>query len=424
MFGHEKGAFTGATQAHLGWFEAAQGGTLLLDEIGELSLPLQVKLLRVLQEREITRVGSRKAIKIDVRVIAATHVDLAQAIRERRFREDLFYRLNIAVVPLPPLRQRRETSRCWHSISSPCMHAALAVRRVACRLTRWKRARHSWPGNIRELENTLHNAVLLSRDETLTPTQLRLAGYSERAYSETDDSTLDSFLRQQITREPQQLFDRVIQSLISNALEIADNNQTQAATLLGISRHTLRTHLAQMGVIKGRRKSAVMAFPHVSGVARPERELRIGFQKFGNLGVLKARQTLEQCFNQQGISVVWSEFPAGPQLLYALQNNEIDFGTTGEVPPIFAQASGNAVTYIAGSHRHRAASGLWCHATVLSTTGRFAGKRISVNKGSNVHWLLLQLLEEAGIGLDEIKVVYTPPKYPLTASDYLAVDAG
>ena len=100
LFGHEKGAFTGAVQGHPGWFEAAEGGTLLLDEIGELSLPLQVKLLRVLQEREITRVGSRKAIKVDVRVIAATHVDLMQAIRERRFREDLYYRLNIAIVPL------------------------------------------------------------------------------------------------------------------------------------------------------------------------------------------------------------------------------------------------------------------------------------------------------------------------------------
>ncbi len=108
LFGHEKGAFTGAQQGQPGWFEAAEGGTLLLDEIGELSLPLQVKLLRVLQEREITRVGSRKAIKVNVRVIAATHVDLAQAIRERRFREDLYYRLNIAVVPLPPLRQRRQ----------------------------------------------------------------------------------------------------------------------------------------------------------------------------------------------------------------------------------------------------------------------------------------------------------------------------
>jgi len=425
LFGHEKGAFTGATQAHPGWFEAAQGGTLLLDEIGELSLPLQVKLLRVLQEREITRVGSRKAIKIDVRVIAATHVDLAQAIRERRFREDLFYRLNIAVVPLPPLRQRREDIPllAQHFLSLYARRLGRPARRLSPDALEALRD-YSWPGNIRELENTLHNAVLLSRDETLTPTQLRLAGYSERAYSETDDSTLDSFLRQQITREPQQLFDRVIQSLISNALEIADNNQTQAATLLGISRHTLRTHLAQMGVIKGRRKSAVMTFAHASGAARPERELRIGFQKFGNLGVLKARQTLEQCFNQQGISVVWSEFPAGPQLLYALQNNEIDFGTTGEVPPIFAQASGNAVTYIAWEPPAPGSVGIVVpRDSTIHSLADLRGKRISVNKGSNVHWLLLQLLEEAGIGLDEIKVVYTPPKYPLTASDYLAVDA-
>lgn len=132
LFGHEKGAFTGATQAHPGWFESAQGGTLLLDEIGELSLPLQVKLLRVLQEREFTRVGSRKPIKVDVRVIAATHVDLAQAIRERRFREDLFYRLNIAVVPLPPCVSGAKTSRCWLSISLTCIHDASVARQGGC----------------------------------------------------------------------------------------------------------------------------------------------------------------------------------------------------------------------------------------------------------------------------------------------------
>ncbi|MXP52913.1 sigma-54-dependent Fis family transcriptional regulator [Pantoea sp. Seng] len=425
LFGHEKGAFTGATQAHPGWFESAQGGTLLLDEIGELSLSLQVKLLRVLQEREITRVGSRKPIKVDVRVIAAAHVDLAQAIRERRFREDLYYRLNIAVVPLPPLRQRRDDIPllAQHFLSLYARRLGRPVRRLSPDALEVL-LEYSWPGNIRELENTLHNAVLLSREETLTPAHLRLTRYNEQGFNNAEASTLDNFLRQQLSTKPNQLFDRVITSLITHALDFTEHNQTQAAALLGISRHTLRTHLAHQGMIKGRRKVASCIATASADEPHQERELRIGYQKFGNLGVLKARQSLEQCFAQQGVSVLWSEFPAGPQLLYALQNNEIDFGTTGEVPPIFAQANGNAVTYIAWEPPAPSSVGIVVPIdSDIRSIADLRGKRISVNKGSNVHWLLLQLLEEAGIALDELKVVYAPPKYPLTASDYLAVDA-
>ncbi len=425
LFGHEKGAFTGATQAHPGWFESARGGTLLLDEIGELSLSLQVKLLRVLQEREITRVGSRKPIKVDVRVIAATHVDLAQAIRERRFREDLYYRLNIAVVPLPPLRQRRDDIPllAQHFLSLYARRLGRPVRRLSPDALEVL-LEYSWPGNIRELENTLHNAVLLSREETLTPAHLRLTRYSEQGFNNAEASTLDNFLRQQLSTKPNQLFDRVITSLITHALDFTEHNQTQAAALLGISRHTLRTHLAHQGMIKGRRKAANYIATASADEPNQECELRIGYQKFGNLGVLKARQSLEQCFAQQGVSVLWSEFPAGPQLLYALQNNEIDFGTTGEVPPIFAQANGNAVTYIAWEPPAPSSVGIVVPIdSDIRSIADLRGKRISVNKGSNVHWLLLQLLEEAGIALDELKVVYAPPKYPLTASDYLAVDA-
>ncbi|MBK0090039.1 sigma-54-dependent Fis family transcriptional regulator [Erwinia sp. S59] len=425
LFGHEKGAFTGATQAHPGWFESAQGGTLLLDEIGELSLSLQVKLLRVLQEREITRVGSRKPIKVDVRVIAATHVDLAQAIRERQFREDLYYRLNIAVVPLPPLRHRRDDIPllAQHFLSLYARRLGRPVRRLSPDALEVL-LEYSWPGNIRELENTLHNAVLLSREETLTPTHLRLTRYSEQGFSHAEESTLDNFLRQQLSTKPNQLFDRVIASLITHALEFTEHNQTQAAALLGISRHTLRTHLAHQGMIKGRRKTTSHVATASVNEPNQERELRIGYQKFGNLGVLKARQSLEQCFAKKGVSVLWSEFPAGPQLLYALQNSEIDFGTTGEVPPIFAQANGNAVTYIAWEPPAPNSVGIIVpNNSDIRSIADLRGKRISVNKGSNVHWLLLQLLEEAGIALDELKVVYAPPKYPLTASDYLAVDA-
>jgi DNA-binding NtrC family response regulator len=241
LFGHEKGAFTGAVQSHPGWFEAAEGGTLLLDEIGELSLPLQVKLLRVLQEREITRVGSRKAIKVNVRVIAATHVDLAQAIRERRFREDLYYRLNIAIVPLPPLRQRRQDipQLANHFLTLYARRLGRPTRRLAPE-TLARLMDYPWPGNIRELENTLHNAVLLSKEEEITPAQLRLSTLHDTPATATDNE-LDSFIYQQLNQPGEALWERITGALIRGAMAHCDDNQSQAAALLGISRHTLRT---------------------------------------------------------------------------------------------------------------------------------------------------------------------------------------
>ncbi|QKJ87166.1 sigma-54-dependent Fis family transcriptional regulator [Paramixta manurensis] len=424
LFGHEKGAFTGATQTHQGWFEAAEGGTLLLDEIGELSLPLQVKLLRVLQEREITRVGSRRAIGINVRVIAATHVDLTQAIREKRFREDLYYRLNVAAVKLPPLRQRRE------DIPVLAEHfLALYSRRLGrpqLRLTAEAMqmlVEYAWPGNVRELENTLHNAVLLSRENLIQPAQLRLEQVIH-APLPVDDS-LEHFIRQQLRDAPDNLYQRMVTSLVRNAVEVSEGNQLQAATLLGISRHSLRTHLANLGMIKGRRTSNGVSKRRAAAFGGShERELRIGYQKFGNLAVLKARQSLETLFAQQGVSVLWSEFPAGPQLLHALHNDEIDFCNTGEVPPIFAQASGSPLVYVGWEPPAPQSVALVAAIdSPIHTLADLRGKRIAVNKGSNVHYLLVQMLDEAGLSSDEVKVVYAPPKYPLTPSDYHAVDA-
>lgn len=423
LFGHEKGAFTGAQQGQPGWFEAAEGGTLLLDEIGELSLPLQVKLLRVLQEREITRVGSRKAIKVNVRVIAATHVDLAQAIRERRFREDLYYRLNIAVVPLPPLRQRRQDIPllAHHFLSL----YARRLGRPTLRLAPESLARlmdYSWPGNIRELENTLHNAVLLSKEEEISPAQLRLATLND-APAPASDHELDDFIRHQLALPGEPLWQRVTSALIRHAMAHCDDNQSQAAALLGISRHTLRTQLANLGLIKSRRRPPAppRAFANAAGA---DRELRIGYQRFGSLGILKARQSLETAFASLGVNVLWSEFPAGPQLLHALACNEIDFGTTGEAPPVFAQASNSELMYVAWEPpAPRSVAMVVPQESDIRQLSDLRGKRIALNKGSNVHWLLLQIFEDAGLGLNDVRVVYTPPKYPLTASDYLAVDA-
>ncbi|MCW1877422.1 sigma-54-dependent Fis family transcriptional regulator [Erwinia sp. INIA-01] len=424
LFGHEKGAFTGAAERHQGWFEAAEGGTLLLDEIGELSLPLQVKLLRVLQEREVTRVGSRRPVKVNVRVIAATHVDLAQAIRERRFREDLYYRLNVAAVTLPPLRQRRE------DIPLLADHFlkvyATRLGRPQLRLAEDTVATlmdYPWPGNIRELENTLHNAVLLSREAVIAPQHLRLnpVALDPQPASEL---ALDRFLRQQLSVDSGQIYQRVLDSLVRNAFELSDGNQLQTAALLGVSRNTLRTHLGHLGLIKARRSTARGLRFDAAPAAPQERELRIGYQKFGNLGILKARQSLEAEFASRGISVLWSEFPAGPQLLHALTHHEIDFGTTGEVPPVFAQASGSPLLYVAWEPAAPQSVALMvANDSPIRTIADLRGKRIAVNKGSNVHYLLVQMLDEADMSLADVRVVYAPPKYPLTPSDHHAVDA-
>lgn len=429
LFGHEKGAFTGALNRHQGWFEAAEGGTLLLDEIGELSLSLQVKLLRVLQEREITRVGSRTPVPINVRVIAATHVDLADAIKERRFREDLYYRLNVAAVTLPPLRQRPQDipALAQHFLSLYANrlgrpHLTLAEDTLEAL------AVYHWPGNVRELENTLHNAVLLTQELQIQPHILKLnAPKSDSVTNDkaVDDDELALFIRSQLEKETPRLFQKITDMLIQHAFSMNNNNQQQTAAMLGISRNTLRTYLANLGLIKSRKKERLSPRGYtLSEGLITERELRIGYQKFGNLGMLKARQSLEERFSQQGVTVLWSEFPAGPQLLHALQNNEIDFGATGEVPPILAQAQNSSLIYVAYEppSPHSVAMVVAQDSPIYHCSD-LRGKRIAVNRGSNVHYLLLQMLDEHGLTLDDVRVNYTPLRYPLTPSDFHSVDS-
>jgi two-component system NtrC family response regulator len=240
LFGHERGAFTGAYQRKLGRFELAQGGTLFLDEIGSLKPELQAKLLRVLQEREIERVGGTHTVKLDVRIIAATNADLRQAVASQAFREDLYYRLNVVQISMPALRDRRDdigvladhfVRRYRQQFGKPV--TGLAPEALAAL------AEYSWPGNVRELQNVIERCVALADGPVIRLLDLPLdfmipdARVSANAAGALDlEEAHDGFERQIVRR----VLDRV------------DWNQSEAARLLGMHRNTLKVKMARWGL--------------------------------------------------------------------------------------------------------------------------------------------------------------------------------
>lgn len=235
LFGHEKGAFTGAHTRRKGRFEAARNGTLFLDEIGELPVSLQAKLLRFLQDQNIERVGGREQIPLDVRVLAATNRDLKQAIGEERFREDLYYRIGVVTIDLPPLRDRqgdvlllanaflqkfaRELNKKVTGFTQPAINALMS---------------HSWPGNIREMENRIKRAVIMAEGRKVSPDDLEINTFP----SEQEPPTLKE-AREQLERD-----------LILDALARHKNNITRASEELGVSRPTLYELMSKLGIGK------------------------------------------------------------------------------------------------------------------------------------------------------------------------------
>ncbi|MGC4068288.1 MAG: sigma-54 dependent transcriptional regulator [Polyangiaceae bacterium] len=254
LFGYEKGAFTGALSAKPGWFETAHEGTLFLDEIGDLPLQLQVKLLRVLQEGEVVRVGARHPVKVDVRLIAATNVNLEEAVAAGHFREDLYYRLNVVTLSLPPLRERPQDilplARHFSGTyarkleTSPVGLSPAAERSLL---------EHPWPGNIRELENTIHHALLVGQGDYIEPHDLRLiVRATPRVEGERKSdpfASLRTAFIELFESQPASMFDRVEESLVRAAFEYCERNQLQTARLLGISRNIVRARLMEYGEI-------------------------------------------------------------------------------------------------------------------------------------------------------------------------------
>ncbi|HZM89280.1 MAG TPA: sigma-54 dependent transcriptional regulator [Blastocatellia bacterium] len=242
LFGHEKGSFTGAHTQKKGQFETADQGTLFLDEIGDLNISMQAKILRALQEREVMRVGGTKPIKVDVRVIAATNRDLEAMVKDGRFREDLYYRLNIIPIVIPPLRNRRDDIPALVDFFI-AKHTAGAHRQIRG-LTPGARnliMSYSWPGNVRQLESAIERAILLCEGNEIEvedlPVEIRQEGTSASAFN--------------FKLPPEGIsFDEVERSLITQAMEQTNWNITRAAKLLGLSFRTLQYRLEKFGIKK------------------------------------------------------------------------------------------------------------------------------------------------------------------------------
>ena len=261
LFGHERGSFTGANSRRIGRFEQAQGGTILLDEIGDLSANTQAKLLRVLQEKCFQRVGGDELIPIDVRVLAATHRDLEAAIQEKEFREDLFYRLSVVTITLPPLNERTEDIPDLVKFFIQRYARELAVENPSIQsdAIAWLQSR-KWPGNVRELENVIRRAMLLARpfavalehvQQVLATAQkpLSSAGQTHAAY-------ISDLLGRVQRGEEEGAYAKMIADLepelFSQAIQLAQGNQARAARWLGITRLKMREKLVQFGLHPGR----------------------------------------------------------------------------------------------------------------------------------------------------------------------------
>ncbi len=254
LFGHERGAFTGALTEKQGWFEAANKGSLFLDEVGDLPMALQVKLLRVLQEKEVVKVGSRQSIPIDVRIIAATNVNLEEAVAASHFRADLYYRFNVAKIELSPLRDRPRDilplTQHFLKIYSERLGYSEVKLSPAAEMTLLN---YDWPGNIRELENAVHRALLTCPNNYLRPEDFKLSG--TRISQNTplvSTNSLENTLLNLFEQTPPKLYEIIEESIIRSAFNFCDKNQVQTAKLLDISRNVLRHKLAAYGMLNNK----------------------------------------------------------------------------------------------------------------------------------------------------------------------------
>ena len=266
LFGHERGAFTGAELRRIGRFEQADRGTIFLDEIGDMTPGTQVKLMRVLQERCIQRLGGKETIPVDVRVIAATHRDLESAIQHHQFREDLYYRLSVVVISLPALRERKEdipdlVKYFLRKHAAELGVADPSIHNDAVELLRSQ----NWPGNVRELENVVRKVLLVAQGYTINPDHVRAALSKSGPPADASGQSMGDYVHQLLAAAQRGELDdahsRLLQAaekeIFSRAIELAQGNQAKAARWIGVSRLTMREKLLQFGIHPAQEQSKV-----------------------------------------------------------------------------------------------------------------------------------------------------------------------
>ena len=260
LFGYEKGAFTGATALKKGRFEEADGGTLHIDEIGELSTDLQSKLLRAIEEKQIYRLGSEKPVSVDPRIIASTNKDLRNAVTEGSFREDLFYRLNVISINLPPLRKRKEDIKelVQHFLKKYSGEFGIEKKVLSLEAEQLL-VSHSWPGNVRELENTIKRLLVLTPDSIISGEETKETIDSQTSYGETEttERKTEELVRMMVENSDlslhnvhEEVIGKVEKQLIKTILAKTDGNMKQAAAILGINRNTLSKKINDLGIEK------------------------------------------------------------------------------------------------------------------------------------------------------------------------------
>jgi sigma-54 dependent transcriptional regulator len=470
LFGHEKGAFTGALGAKSGWFEAANGGTLFLDEIGDLPLGAQVKLLRVLQEREVVRLGARQSIPIDVRLIAATNVKLEEAVAAGHFREDLFFRLAVANVSVAALRDRpgdvlplaryflevywsrlRKERRGEVPELTPEAQIALLA--------------HPWMGNIRELENAIHHALLVCQGGRITPGDLPLITLPQRrtptgplpvlspeplpsppVAPEPVDARV-AFQRLALTlcgEGGPHLWDDIEEMVMRAAYEHARQNQLRMARILGVSRNVVRARLLQFGILPraGSRDGEpdegsstvgdVTPLPIATSVdagrsiaALPRRaKVRIGRLRLGPLTLMKINGALERKWRDREIDLEWLQFTSGPQIIEAMREGRLDLGVVGEMSSIVGQATDVPLVYLAAEPPFPEGEAIVVHHdSSIRAIADLKGKTIALNRGANTDYLLLRVLEEAQLDYDDVNLSYVATAGARAAFEHREVDA-